>query len=371
MGPTLRRLMWFCGGTLLAVALIEGVLRFLPVSTVLHRTEQAERWPLQNTNPRLDYTYSITWAMLNAHRGVTNNYGHVSPFDYHKHSQPVIVVGDSYIESLMNEPADTLQGQLGRKMGAPQSVYGFGVSGLSVSDYVALSRMARSEFNPAAAIFLVTDGDLSESLVARRGSHYLRRNGHGFSLDYQPARSESWASRMRKVIGEISIHRYMQVNLQFSADKIMEIFTKHSPSDAAVRPPSSERKIAAQREVADWFLSELTTSLGVPAECIVLLIDTDRYAIYKAQLATPRKDSPQARQYLIDRAQELGFKVSDMEPVFRQRFAQDRTPFDHWPIDRHWNKVGHGAGADEAYRLLFQPDPRAPRGCLAAKRAWN
>lgn len=364
MRKTFARLLWFSLGTLLTVAFIECVLRLLPVSMGLHRTGQAERWPLQSMEPRVPYTYSIAWSMLNAHRGVTNNYGHIAPFDYRKGSRPVIVVGDSYVESLMNEYSDTLQGQLGRRMGAPESVYGLGVSGLSASDYLALSQLARNEFMPAAAVFVMTDGDLSESLIQRLGNYFLVPDGNGLKLDYWPAQGESLLTRIRNVIGDISIHRYLQVNLQFSPDQLVKVFRRDDPK-LKTQPPTNDAD--GQRKVADWFLTMLPPGLGLPSECIVFLMDSDRYAIYKPALASPRKDTPEARRYFIEHAQALGFKVSDLDLVFRSRYAGDPTKFDHWPIDRHWNKVGHGIGADEAYRLLFQPGPQQ-RACRAASR---
>ena len=123
--------MWLALGGLLGVVLLECLLRLLPVSMGPYRTGQFEQWPLHSSEPRVPYAYSYSWAMRNAQRGVTNNYGHIAPFDYVKGSHPVLVIGDSFIESLMNGYADTLQGQLGRKMGDPKSVYGLGVSGMS------------------------------------------------------------------------------------------------------------------------------------------------------------------------------------------------------------------------------------------------
>ena len=117
MRRLLSPLCWFIAGALVVLTLLEVGLSLLPVSTGMRRTGDSARWPLQNTAPRSPYAYSITWAMLNAHRGVTNNYGHVAPFDYRKASRSVIVVGDSYVESLMNDYADTLQAQLGRMLG--------------------------------------------------------------------------------------------------------------------------------------------------------------------------------------------------------------------------------------------------------------
>jgi len=367
MGRILSRLAWFLLGVLLTALLMEAVLRVLPVSTGLHRTTQFGRWPLFNTDPHEPYAYSIQWSLLNAHRGITNNYGHVAPFDYRKGSHPVIVVGDSYIESLMNDYPDTLQGQLARKMAAPQAVYGLGVSGLSASDYVALSRLARDEFSPSAAVFFITDGDLSESLYPGVGSYHLAPHGDELELAYQPVRGDSIVSRIRRTIGDVSLHRYFQVNLHFSPESLVKAW--QAPKDAPATSPS--KAVAEQRRVADWFLAQLPASLGLPPSCIALLLDADRYAIYKPSLRSTPKDSPEAKRYLAERAQALGFRVSDLEGVYRERYARDRTKFDYWPNDRHLNAVGHGVAADEAYRLLLQPGPGSRTACLAAKAPGN
>lgn len=362
------RLIWLTFGALLVVVLLECILRLLPVSMGRHRTDQFERWPLQNLEPRLPYAYSISWAMLNAQRGVTNNYGHIAPFDYRKGSHPILVIGDSFIESLMNDYADTLQGQLSRKIDTLNPVYGLGVSGLSASDYLALSRLARDEFSPVAAVFLITDGDFSESLGARLGNYFLVPNGDELKLGYAPMKGKSAFKKIRESIGDIAIYRYFQANLQFSLDNVVKVF-RHAPV-SNVGSGRAVNDVRRQRQVADWLLAELPAGLRLAPECIVFLMDSDRYALYKPDLASARKDSPEVRRHFIERAQKLGFKVSDLDSVFRKRYAQDQTKFDHWPIDRHWNRIGHGIGAEEAYQLLFTLGQR-PLSCLTTNRVEN
>lgn len=361
------RIWWLVLGVTIAVAVLEAALRFLPVSMGIYRTDQFERWPLQNSEAHLPYAYSLTWAMLNAHRGTTNNYGHVAPFDYKKGSHPILVLGDSYIESLMNAHSDTLQGQLASKVGASFPVYGLGASGLSASDYVAVSRLAKDEFSPVAAVVLMVDGDFSESLGPHLGYHYLVPDGEALKPGYAPLRGESTAKRVRKLIGDISIYRYLQVNLQFSPGNLVKVFEQNSLAKAVAVHPAEN--IEGQRKVADWFLAELPASLGLPPQCIVFLMDSDRYAIYKPELASRPKDNPQVRQYFIEHAQALGFSISDLDPVFRQAYAKDGAKFDHWPIDRHWNRFGHGLAADEAHRLLFSQGREAHSGCLPEKKS--
>lgn len=363
-----NRLAWIFLGAIFTAVLLECALRFLPVSMGLYRTSQSDKWPLHNSEPRLPYAYSISWALLNPHRGTTNNYGHIAPFDFTQGSRPVIVVGDSFIESLMNDYGDTLQGQLGQMVSSPRSVYGLGVSGLSVSDYLALSQLAREEFKPVAAVFLLVDGDFSESLGPHAGHHSLVPEGGALKAVYDPLTGESTAKKIRKWVGDISLYRYFQVNLQFTPAQMARPLTGEPATK--VKPPISEKDAAYQRQVADLMLAELPAGLGLPPECIVFLMDSDRYAIYKPGLASAPKDSPEVRRYFIDEAQRRGFKVSDLEPVFKKRFAQDRAKFDYWPVDRHWNRLGHGVGAQEAHRLLYGqgqqkaclPDGQAGRG---------
>lgn len=360
------RTAWFAAGVLLALVVLEFALRSMPVSKGLHRAADYMRWPLQYTEPHFPYTYSIGWDMRNAHRGVTNNYGHVAPFDFRARSRPVIVMGDSYVESLMNDYADSLQGQLGRRLETPESVYGFGVSGASASDYVALAQMVRAEFEPTAAVILVTDGDLSESLQRAVGTRYLIRDAGRLALKYEPIREVPLSSRIRDAIGDISLHRYFQINLHFAAADVLKVFRADAPRRAIA--PAPDKRLDEQREVADWFLTALPSSLGLQPRCIVLLLDADRYAIYKPDLASVPKDVPEARAYLAEEARRRGFMVQDMEPVFRQRYAQQRQKFDHWPIDRHWNRLGHGIAAEEAYRMLVSGRDPGPPACLSSAR---
>jgi hypothetical protein len=377
MIAALGRLKWLAVGVVLGALTLELLLRCLPVSMGMHRTLQYERWPLNNTQPHLRFTYSIGWSMQNARSGATNNYGQVAPFDFRVGRRPVIVIGDSYVEAMMNNYADTLHGQLAARIGVADSVYGLGVSGLSASDYVALSRQARDEFAPAAAVFVITDGDLVESLMPRLGSYYLVPDAGALQLRYEPMKGDTLPTKIRQVTGDFALHRYFQANLQFSVDPLLArlrpsaLVSALPSASAASASPSRGPDAAAQAKVADWFLEALPSSLGMPPACIVLLLDSDRYAIYRPESASPRKDSAVARQHLADRARALGFNVSDLDPIFRRRHAQDRAKFDHWPVDRHWNRLGHAIAADEAYRWLFESTAQRPSSCLVSQRDWN
>jgi hypothetical protein len=332
-------------GVGLALALLEITLRFLPVSMGLYPTQSYDQWPLQSYEPARPYTYSKSWALRNAHRGTTNNYGHIAPFDFRKATAPVIVLGDSFVEGLMNEYADTLQGRLGTRLGAPTNVYGLGVSGLSIGDYLALSRFARDEFQPAAAVVVISDGDITESVAAGIGHHSFSVKNGVVSLDYRPRLGESTFTKIRIRIGEISLYRYLQANLGLSLERLWRW--------GNAGPVAPERPATELFPVVDYFLRNLPAALSLPSRCIAFLVDSDRYAIYKAQLATRRKDEPLLQDYFLREAKALGFHAVDLDPVFRRAYAHDKLKFDYWPIDRHWNALGHEIAANEAFHLLY------------------
>ena len=149
----------------------------------------------------------------------------------------------------------------------------------------------------------------------------------------------------------LALYNYVRGNLKFSPTDLVAGFARGKAGTAPARRGASEP--AAEREVADWFLSELARVSGVAPACTVLLIDADRYAIYEPRLAAAPKDSSATRRHLIERGQALGFRVIDLEPVFRAEYARTRLKFDHWPIDRHWNLHGHAVAANAVLQTLF------------------
>jgi hypothetical protein len=106
--------------------------------------------------------------------------------------------------------------------------------------------------------------------------------------------------------------------------------------------------------VVDRFLTELPRRSGIQPHCIAFLLDGDRYAIYDPRLASPPADLPEARAHFIRKATELGYGVADMQPLFREHYKSHRRHFDYYPIDAHWNGLGHQLAAERAYDLLFR-----------------
>jgi hypothetical protein len=177
-------------------------------------------------------------------------------------------------------------------------------------------------------------------------------------LRYRPLVGESVFKKVRMRFGEISLYRYVQASLGFAPENILK-WSKSAPRPGPAPGAALEsRDRPADRlfPVVDTFLRELPSALALPPRCIAFLVDSDRYAIYKPEQASKRKDDPELHDYFLRQAGALGFRVADLDPVFRRAYERDKVKFDYWPFDRHWNAVGHSVAAAKAYQLLYQPE---------------
>ena len=347
---TLGALFLFVIGFLVAAVAAEALLRFMPVTMGLYRTQSHERWPLQGYGKDLAFSYSLGWQMLFPNRGRTNNYGQHADFDYQPGSKPILVIGDSFVEAQMVPFADTLQGALSRLMDGSVPVFGFGFAGNSLAEYLAIARMARTEFAPAALVFVIVHNDVKESWTNRLGHRYFEIDAGDVREGYLPLDRISALQRLRSVFGESALYRYVQINLGFTVDRVLQ---KHRAKGTSVAGDSGAGD-ARSRQVVDYFLSQLPLASGVAPGNIWFVLDADRERIYDpAQPPFRGVDSAAVQGYFRERAGALGYRVFDTETLFRAYFTQEKRRVDFTPVDRHWNGAGHTLVAQEVYRQLL------------------
>jgi hypothetical protein len=346
-----RNALAWCAGVVAATMALELSLRVLPVPMGLYRTENYQRWPLENYQPHLRYTTSMSWELRNVRYGSTNNYGQIAPFDFVPRSRPIIVVGDSFVNSEMNWYRDTLQGQLGDLLRRREAVYGLGANGLSISDYLALAKMAGDEFSPAGAAFLIIDGDVSESLLRQLGHYNFAVLDDRVELQYWPLRGTSTGKSLRRVVGDSALYRYVELNLRFDAEHLLaQSLGPAVPAsrDGALRRPM----LPSERRAIDYFLDNLGRELKLAPSSVVLLFHSDTYAIADPAAAVSVKDSAEVVRYFTGRARELGYRVVELEERFRMDYARNGQRLDFWPLDRHLNGRGHRIAAEAAAEAL-------------------
>lgn len=347
-------------GMLLGILALEICFRLLPVNRGLVRLEPSVEWPLSNYRPHVTYSYSRSWSLLNPQHGRSNNYGHLASFDYEPGGAAVAVIGDSYIEARMNRFNDTIQAQLGDMLGLQRKVYGLGANGLSIADYLVLSKQAATEFEPAAFVYVIVDNDLSEAVVRRKGWHHFASSSPSFPV-YVPER-EGKRSWMNDFLASSSLYRYLKGNLGVSFD-FAAVY--RSPANAAPAIAVAPARRAMEISAIKQFVAMLPEATGLPSSCHIFLLDTDRYAIYDQRKASTPIDAAALKTHFLDEAKSAGLTIIDLAPLFAADYASENKKFDYFPNDRHWNWRGHHIAALAAKQAL----QGSASSCLAARQS--
>lgn len=357
----------FALGALLILAVAELAMRALPVVTGRIRASDESNWPLRNYEPGIPYTYSFGWDMRNVQHGRTNNLGQLAPMDFLPDQAAVAVLGDSYVESAMNRYDDTIHANLARLLHRSDAAIGLAGSGLSLADYAVLADQARRSLSPRALVLVMIDGDLTESLLPRRGWHHLTGPHGNRQLVYLPLRQDG----DRAISGlpfRFALYRYFRRNLGWSPPSMTTLTSRWSrmfQSDPApVDGSGTQTPPRVLEQSVQFLLDEVARRSGLPTRCIALVVDSDRAKLYGGPPANP-VDPPTARSALIQEARERGFGAEDLEDWFGAHFRRHGQRFDHSPIDRHWNALGHQVAAQAALSAL-RACPEAVAGASPA-----
>jgi len=337
------------GSVLLGLALLEIVLRFMPVDDGLLAEPVSANDPVFRFQPNQNLIWSrgATFDLVNDIH--VNNAGFVNDQDYDVNDgrRLVAVVGDSQIEAAMVPYANTLHGKMAESI--PERVYSFAASGAPLSQYVIWAQYARRYWGANFLVVVVLGNDFDESLKefnTRPGFHYYSENDDGTleleRVDYNP-------NRFRFLVRASALVRYLIFNgqilsrlkrvagLQMSSAVASEIEFSGNTSFSA-----DDRRLALSQRVVGAFLRDLQLVGGWPPENVILVVDGFRYpAHWRIQ-----KDSyfGRMRRYLIREARSRDFGVIDMDT----EFFPDHNSFGRaldFPNDGHWNERAHGLAA--------------------------
>jgi hypothetical protein len=337
-------------GTLLV---LEGALRVLPVLSGTYAADPRASWPIHTMIPNTHYTYSTGWNLQNIHRGRINNFGYAAPADYERGHGGVAVFGDSYVESLMNDYSDTLQGTLNDFLKTPRRVMSFGMSGAEMPDYLGTADLVRREFAPEWAVFVITLGDFTRGFSAAPG-YFEWRQDRSPPIELVP---EIRRSELSKWLRTVAVIRYLRGNLSMRPGELISL---QRGSDTAAGTARCVPEVLSKKDEAllAAFARELPRAAGLPPQRVILVFDSDRKAIYAGKTAAERQGCPQRATLANDRLKQLaaggGLHVIDSDPVFRRHFSAGLGPVDRSPIDAHWNPAAHRLMAREV-ALVIEP----------------
>lgn len=350
MGRYFFRTLAFFAGIAGALLILEGALRVLPVLDGVYAADPRPSWPVHTMIPDSRYTYSTGWNLQNIHRGRINNFGYASPADYEPGRGGIAVFGDSYVESLMNEYADTLQGALNDYLRTPRKVMGFGMAGAEMPDYLGTAPLVRDAFAPEWAVVVISVGDFTHGFSAAPG-YFEWRADRSAPVALVPEISRS---RLSKLVRTIALIRYLRGNLSMRPGELIRL--RRGADTAAGTARCVPEVLSKQDEdLLTAFARELPAAAGLPPDRVILVFDSDRKAIYAGKSAA-ELGCAQRATLANDRLKEIaagrGLHVIDSDPVFRRHFAAGLGPLDRSPVDAHWNPAAHRLMAREVARII-------------------
>jgi hypothetical protein len=334
-------------GMALTLVGFEVVLRMVPVQNGLFAGDPTDDWQVRHLVANGHYTFSEAWDLRNVHHGVTNNMCYVAPFDYMRGDAGIAVVGDSFIEGVMNRYEDTLQGQLAELLPDPGKALNFGASGASLADYIGIGPMVSKRFRIRWVVISVVTGDFAEAFAPPAG-FFRWHSGETPPVQFIPQRV---AGRLARALRTLAIVRYVRGNLKFEWRHFLHSSVKGSPE--ACIPETLSR---SDSDLVDEYADSLPTAYGVSASHVVLVFDGDRKELYQSYgerewSACPSRDSL-GRQALAAAARIRGERVIEMAPIFAAYFRATGQRVDYSPIDWHWNAAGHRLAAREVARVM-------------------
>jgi hypothetical protein len=338
-----RRPWYLLLGFLIAAAAAELLLRGFPVSTGYDLGAVDEAHPIVHGEPYFRYTYSRDWNFRLQNSGSLNNYGFRASYDYLPDPRSVTLVGNSFVQADALDPRDTIQERMATRLHRP--VFGLGVDGFSLADYLEASRWASATFDSRILLVLLTTGDLDHSCSQRSGQHYLRFDDGRISMSLvdraTPSRSKRWLNRSR-------LFRYLFDNLRLTGNWAKgwkrERDAADAPSESSATAGCADARFEA---AATQFLLSSFRELETRRQACVIFLLAPGYG--REQSLEPGKIRDVDR--FADSAAHEDFEIVRLQPAFAEALDAG-TRLDFLPIDGHWNSSAHAIAAQVAADAL-------------------
>jgi hypothetical protein len=290
--------------------------------------------------------------------------------DYNEPRDPVntriAVIGDSYIEAFQVPPAAAMpamleKGLMRRYERDNLEVYSFGISGASLSHYLAIMRYVRRKFQPDLYIINIIHNDFQDSLAApeRAIFHSVRGAGDTFE-EVQPQKYQP--SSIRRIVGVSAVARYLVVNLKLLekiptlAHTVYRGIIDDRQFEANINV--SKMNLREMKGVVEYILKKYLQEVDGDTKKLMFVIDAPRNPIYEGTHPKTTRGF-QYNELTAEVCHDLFLHCLDLTEPFWQDFQKNKRRFNS-EIDGHWNEYGHGIAAQQIEDFLHE------RGLLSA-----
>jgi hypothetical protein len=355
----LRTLGALAGGLALLLA-AELALRALPIARAIHPQDPPSAAASMRLAPNRAYTWSIGWDLRYVVHGKTNSMGFLSPREYRADRRAIALFGDSFAEAQMLDYRDSIAGHLEARLGERLEVFNFGVSGAALPHYLGVARELGSSFPFEAAVVVISSGDYTGGFEIQPG--FYRWSAHP-DKDLVALVPAVRPSRVRRVVRELALVRYLRANLKFSPSRLF--------ASSREGPCVPAELAAADRQRLARYVDELPLALRLEPEKVVLVFHRHIRDVYERvdhKRTTPSGHCPSIEELALAELQRLaasrGMKLLDATALLEGLYRAYRRPLGFEPVDSHWNAMATAAIARAIADLLEAPRqdrPRAPR----------
>ncbi len=259
----------------------------------------------------------------------------------------VAIVGDSYVEALQVNQADSFPEKLRTLLEADCQVFQFGVSGANLADYLRMVRYVNAEFSPDTIIVNLVRNDFELSLAEQSSegsyrSKFAIRDGTVTEVSPVPYEPQ----RLRRLAGHSAVVRYLVFNAEFRGWMQPKA---SSPEASARQAPRRPSKLENQLQSAIRYAFATLAGENVSRRVIVVL-DADRSAIYQREPPNPRYQN--IAEEVQASAFENGIEFINLHSVMDAVYAREPVRFE-FETDSHWNARAHALVAETLFERCF------------------
>lgn len=333
------------------------VFLFLPVTDATYAQPVNEENPYFHFHPDRKIMISYGWNFQISNMKKVNNYGFMSDHDFDPYDErPLLgIIGDSYVEAMQVQNKETMHGLLAHEFEDKGRVYGVGLSGSPLSQYLAYSQFLADEFSPDGIVIVIVGNDFDESMIKYKnapGFHYFQCEANDACslkrIDY------SGKSTWNKMATQSGILRYINNTLGVPLGSVFNVLMKPDPVVKEKYVGNVSASVDSERlqdsfKAVNLFLSLLPEYSKLKPEKILFVLDGMRPNLYSEEGLKEAKGSyfDLMRKFFMKEALDSGYEVIDMQEIFHNFFLSTGEKFEFYPVDAHWNETGHRLVAEE------------------------
>lgn len=328
-------------GALALLALLEIVLRLLPVSTATQTAYYIDP-AILTYPPHHHFVLSTGWDLERPQQMQANNLGFVAQRDFSPNRDAIGLIGDSHIEAAALAAEQRPDVMLEAALGGRRPVYGMGSPGTSLLDYAERVRFAATQLQTQDFVLLIVPGDIRQSLCG---------SGQIAAPCVDPATGQSRnelqpaPGALKQVMRQSALAQYLFSQLKISLDAapaaLLGLPRQLLPGHASIKPAANAasgpaRDASQELEIRADAVAELFFARIQPHVRGRLLLVLDRPFLPSFARADFEGDTDR----FIAIARAHGATVLDMAPVYAEHARRSQLLLAVSPQDQHHNALG-------------------------------